>query len=160
MNVVKTLTGANRGFAPVFAVILSACVGCGSDIDRDDVAGNATFAGQPIVYGTVDFVPDTSKGHSGPAGTAEIVDGKYDTALGGQGIVPGPHLVRVTAYEQRPMGLDDETLPVLPGLATAPLFFNYPIEADVAGGTYDFDVPEEAGGTDSSKSAPVESNAP
>ena len=126
--------------------------GCGSgdEIQLTDVAGNVTFAGQPVVYGNIEFAPDTGKQHSGPAGTAEIVNGQYDTAQAGRGVVPGSHLVRITAYEDRPApGPDDETLP---SDAKPPLFSGYTIEADVSGPAHDFEVPESARGFDIFKS--------
>lgn len=128
---------------PALCLCALVASGCGESGDRVDVSGTAQFAGQPINYGTVEFIPDTAKGHSAPAGTAEIVDGRYNTAETGAGIVPGPHLVRVTAYEERPLTIEDETLP---SQAAPPIFFNYPIEADLQGGTYEINVPEEARG--------------
>jgi hypothetical protein len=127
--------------------------GCGSADPRKHVAGSVTFGGQPIVYGVMEFVPDKAKDHSGPAGSAEIVDGKFDTSQGGQGIFPGPHLVRISAMEERPIaGSADETVVSQP---KPPLFSGYVIEATVNGGPQDFDVPESAKGFGLGSGAPV-----
>lgn len=130
------------------AVALSQTLGCGGDgINREDLTGTVTFAGSPVKYGQIMFVPTGT----GPAGEAEIVDGKYDTATGGQGIVPGPHKVQVTAYEERPeAGTEDETQVVE---AKPPLFVRYELQADLTGGEQNFDVPEEARGHDPFKGA-------
>ncbi len=122
------------------------CCGCGggSDIERMDVSGTASFAGQPIVYGTIEFVPDTAKGHSGPAGSADIIDGKYDTAKNGQAIVKGPHQVRVTAYPE-PL---PQTEPVddTPISGPEPLFVGYALELDLQTSEQNIEVPASAKG--------------
>jgi hypothetical protein len=132
------------------AVGLVAFAGCGSsDSGLVPVSGNATFAGKPIVYGLIEFVPDKAQDHSGPATTAEIVDGKFSTS--GGGIVPGPHLVRITAMEERPAPTsEDETIPTN---AKPPIFSGYTIEATLVTGEKDFDVPESAKGFDIFKSS-------
>lgn len=125
-----------------------AILGCGdsSDIERQDLSGQATFGGKPITYGAIQFVPDTARQHEGPAGSATIVNGAYDTAAGGSGVLPGPHLVRITAYDAPPgPGSEDELNPTE---GPPPLFTGYTIEADVQGPTQDFDVPESARGFD------------
>lgn len=134
---------------------LVAClaVGCGSEIDRADVSGTVTFAGKPLAYGRIMFMP-VSKEKLAPTGEAEIVDGRYDTTLpGGRGIVPGPHQVRITGYQQRPLDVpDDETLPTL---TDPPLFDGYVTKADLKPGQNDFDVPESAKGTGLSNNSPA-----
>lgn len=118
--------------------------GCGgSSLKLEDVAGDATFEGRPIVFGQLEFIPDASKSHQGPAGEAEIVDGKFDTSLGGKGIVPGPYKVRITAYEARPVSSTDETIP---SNNKPPLFQGYTIDMDVKGGELTVAVPADANG--------------
>ena len=110
----------------------------------EDLHGKATFAGKPIAYGSIDFTPDAAKEHKGPAGSAEIVDGQYSTRETGRGIVPGPHQVRITAYEVKPPPANpDETVP---SDAKPPIFTGYTIAAELAAGEKDFDVPESAKG--------------
>ena len=132
------------------AVVLSAVlmVGCGgSGMKLKEVSGKATFAGKPIAYGLIEFHPNDAKKHSGPAGSAEIVNGHYDTRKAGRGVAAGPHLVRITGYEERPApGSADETIVTV---GKPPLFAGYTIEAEVPAGAHqDFDVPETARGFD------------
>jgi hypothetical protein len=122
--------------------VASACLltGCGgSDIELTDLSGKVTFAGQPVVYGQIEFVPDSGKGHQGPAGTAEIVDGSYST--------------RITAYEERPVAAsDDETAP---SSSKPPIFSGFTLEKELKEKSQDFDVPETARGFDLFKSRPA-----
>ncbi|NLS96108.1 MAG: hypothetical protein GXX96_28550 [Planctomycetaceae bacterium] len=132
-------------------MVLSGCGGA-DDVGRIDVSGSATFDGQPIVYGQIDFTPDNAKGHSGPAGYADIVDGKFNTAEGtGSGIVPGAHIVRITAYPQPfpDVEVSDETADTAVPEA---LFIGYTMEQNVESSTLNIDVPAEAKGRGVSKS--------
>lgn len=133
---------------------LAACLaaGCGSEVDRQDVSGKVTFAGQPIAYGHIMFMPESTE-KLAPTGEAEIIDGHYDTSEpGGAGIIPGPHQVRITGYQQRPPEVSsDETAPVK---SEPPLFDGYSTKADLKAGENDFDVPESAKGTGLSNNAP------
>lgn len=137
---------------------LLSVAGCaGSELALENLHGKATFAGDPIVYGSIEFVPDSEKGHKGPAGAAEIVEGTYDTRKGGRGVVSGPHKVRITAYQEKPPpDHQDETVP---STAKPPLFAGYTIEAELSGGQKDFDVPESAKGFDIYKSAAPQRSA-
>lgn len=122
--------------------------GCGgNNANQLELSGNATFDGEPIVYGQLEFIPDKQKGHpGGPAATALIKDGKYDMSQPGhKGIVPGPHQVRVTAYPENPdTGETDETKET--GDGVKPIFSGYTVDADLTSATYDFKVPKEAKG--------------
>lgn len=139
-----------HGVLPVLAVLLLS--GCGGSGDQlSNLSGKATFAGKPIAFGQIEFIPDAGKDHKGPAGSAEIVDGAFDTSRGGQGIVPGPHEVRITAYEERPAPANpDETVP---STSKPPLFVGYVLREDLKAGNKDFDVPESARGFDPFKGA-------
>jgi hypothetical protein len=131
-------------------VFVAGCSGA-SDIKLVDQSGKVTFAGQPVVYGSIEFVPDTEKEHKGPAGFAEIIEGSYDTRKGGRGVVSGPHKVRVTAYDENPPPANpDETVP---STAKPPIFAGYTLDAELTGGQKDFDIPESAKGFDIFKSA-------
>ncbi len=126
-------------------------VGCGGDgLRLQTVSGKATLAGQPIVYGSIEFVPDGTKGTKGPAGSAEIINGEYSTSKpNGQGVVQGPHLVRITAYSEKPVGSTDETVA---STSKPPLFIGYTINVDGFTSPQNFDVPESARGFDLYKS--------
>ncbi|MBI1347683.1 hypothetical protein GC163_15515 [bacterium] len=128
---------------------LATCIlaGCGSgEPSRENLSGKVTFAGQPVVFGVIDFVPDSEAGHQGPAGSAQIINGEYDTAKSGSGIYGGAHLIRITAYEEPPPpASEDETKPTE---SKPPIFSGYTIQASIGEGTRDFDVPADAKGFD------------
>lgn len=77
---------------PLF--ILAGCSG-NDGPQRFDVSGTVTFEDQPAPGGSIVFTPDKSKGNSGPQGTAKIINGVYNTARQGRGIVGGPHEVLI-----------------------------------------------------------------
>jgi hypothetical protein len=60
---------------------------------RHTVSGTVTFRGQPVPAGTIAFEPDTRQGNRGPAGYADILNGRFRTHLGA---ISGPHLVRIS----------------------------------------------------------------
>lgn len=127
-----------------------ALYGCGGSVkERTNVAGKATFSGKPIVYGQIDFLPDSAKGHKGPSGGAEIVNGEFDTAKMGAGILPGPHRVQITAYESKPANNTDETVTT----KSTPIFVGYEVTAELGSSPYEIDVPASAKGFDSFKSS-------
>jgi hypothetical protein len=110
--------------------------GCGeSGPPRYDLSGKVTHGGQPVPAGSVTLVPDTSKGNSGPAGSAEIKGVQYDTSQGGTGHVGGPHRVKIT-------GLTGETSEDEFAIETR-LFPDYEVELDLPKekATQDIDVP-------------------
>jgi hypothetical protein len=59
---------------------------------RFEVSGRVTFRGQPVAVGTIAFEPDARRGRSGPAGYADIRDGRYRTHIG---VIGGPHIARI-----------------------------------------------------------------
>jgi len=128
-------------------------IGCQSEVDRQDVSGTVTFAGKPVAYGRIMFIPAT-QAKLAPTGEAEIIDGHFDTSLpGGKGVVPGPHRVRISGYQQRPMDApDDETLP---SLSEPPIFDGYVTEVDLKAGENNFEVPESAKGTGTVDNVPT-----
>lgn len=91
----------NRSMMLLLFLVLSLTVilGCSSSDPRSHhVEGTVTFKGKVVPFGNVQFVP--SKGNSGPAGYADIVDGKYATwAAGGKGTVGGPHTVVINGFD-------------------------------------------------------------
>ena len=110
---------------------------CGCDdggVKRHNLSGTVNFADQPIPYGKISFRPDRSKGGSGPAGHAEIRDGKYSTKKSGKGAVLGPVEVIIE-------GLTSDK-PMAP-----PLFKPYKTTLTLSSDSrvQDFDVPKEVG---------------
>lgn len=126
-------------------VLFTTLIGCGGPSNTaKPVAGTITFDGKPIVYGQIEFIPNANQNHSGPAGSAEIVDGKFDTKVGGQGIHYGPHQVRVTAYESRPPATNnDETVTVD---SPPPLFVGFTVPMDIKSPEVTITVPLDAKG--------------
>jgi len=123
-------------FLAVVSLTLIVVAGCGERAPTlYHVSGTVTFGGKPVPAGSILFEPDTTKGNQGPAGYAQIKDGKYNTQAGGRGTVGGPHRVRI-------MGLSgvriDEDSP-----EGVPLFPEYTTQVDLPkqNTTQDFDVP-------------------
>jgi len=75
--------------------------GCGGNEgpERYDLSGTVTYQGQPVPRGYIQFTPDSSLSNAGPAGYADIQDGKYDTSKNGKGTVGGPHTVTIEGYD-------------------------------------------------------------
>jgi hypothetical protein len=75
----------------LLACLAVACVsGCGSFCT---VSGEATYDGQPIEDGMVNFLPADGKG---PSAGGPIRQGRYSVA----GLQPGPKIVQVRAVKQ------------------------------------------------------------
>jgi len=126
----------------------AALAGCGSGAPEfHQLKGNVTFDGKPVVYGTVEFIPNTAKGHHGPAGNADVVEGAYDTnAVGGKGLSKGPHIARVTIFPEKPPAPSTDETVVSKG--PTPICIGFPVEVDVQGPELNIDVPAKAKGFD------------
>ncbi|MDY0168936.1 MAG: hypothetical protein RBS80_20490 [Thermoguttaceae bacterium] len=114
--------------------------GCGRrEGTQYDLSGTVTFDGQPVPAGQILFVPDTSKGNSGPAAAVPIREGKYDTRSANRGTVGGPHVVTITGFDGKPD--PDAELP-----EGRMLFSDHRIEVDLPTktSTLDFAVPATA----------------
>lgn len=91
-----------RSFCLAAAVMAGAAlVGCGAKEQLHDVSGTITFQGKPIPKGLIFFDPDPSKGTPGTQGFANIENGKYDTAIQGQGkgIRGGTYTIRISGFD-------------------------------------------------------------
>lgn len=124
--------------AVVLLVGLTSLGGCGGgkgEPPRFQVSGNITYGGQPVPAGSILFEPDGAKGNSGPAGFAQIQDGKYDTALDGEGVVGGPHVVRITA-------LDGVANPCSSGGVILCPDYSVALDLPKEKATQDFDIPK------------------
>jgi hypothetical protein len=82
-----------------FLVAAFALVGCDREEVLYDVTGTVTFDGKPIPKGLIFFDPDVTKGGTGPQGFANILDGKFTTAVQGKGVRGGAYVVRVNGYD-------------------------------------------------------------
>lgn len=122
------------------SVVLALVVGCGGvtdDVAKFHVSGNVTHGGTSIKTGFIQFMPDATKGNNGPAGSASIVDGAFDTSESGQGTIGGPHTVVISGYDG--VAQLEKELPF--GM---PLFPEYKTQADLSQDhqELDFDVPK------------------
>jgi hypothetical protein len=138
-----------RQFAVILVPLVSA--GCGGgESGFQQVKGKVDFDGRPVVYGTVEFLPDSAKGHKGPGASADIVDGVYNTSqAGGQGLSKGPHIARVTMFAEKVPQTADETVVTK---APPPIAVGYPLEVSVEGPDLDLNIPAKAKGFDMYKS--------
>ncbi len=113
------------------ATLFSTQLGCGPEDPRGKhVRGSVTFKGAPVPAGDIQFLP--KPGNTGPAGSAKIIDGKFDTAaVGGKGTVGGPHQVIINGFDGQ--ADPDAELPL-----GKPIFKDFKV---------DFDIPTEGEGT-------------
>lgn len=119
----------------LLSVVCMLAAGCGpGGPQRYDISGKVTYGGRPVPAGSVSFMPDTSKGNSGPGHNASIKEGQYRSAPG-KGVVGGPHKIRIYGFDGKPV-------PQLP--LGRPLFPPYTTEVDLPTdkSTYDFDIPK------------------
>ena len=121
--------------------------GCG-DNSVHHVSGKVTFQGKDVPSGMIYFMPDGSKGNTGPTGFAEIKDGQYDTDSGnGRGAPPGPIIIAIEGFD--PSAPPDKPKPdedVSEEATVKVLFPRYEIAFDMPADdtTKDIDVPPEA----------------
>lgn len=81
------------------ALACLALLGCGGE-KLYRVSGKIRFNGNPVPSGKIYFMPDGSKGNTGPTGYADIKNGEYDTsAPGGQDAPPGPVIVAIEGLD-------------------------------------------------------------
>jgi hypothetical protein len=81
----------------VLAIASSGCGRGGRQIpNRVPVSGRVTVAGQPLAYGTVQFVPDSPEGH---AAMGTIKGGAFtlQSAESFPGVVKGPYRVSIVS---------------------------------------------------------------
>lgn len=130
-------------------VAASAMSGCGqgeSGPQRFDVSGTVTYDSLPVPAGSIQFMPDTSKGNSGPIGYASIVDGKFNTAEGGKGVVEeGAYLVTISGLKSAPVISDTPPNPDDP-VEDNTLFPDYQVSVELTSSSspQDFIVPVAA----------------
>ncbi len=98
------------GASVLLCILFVGCGQGGSGPQRAELKGTVTYADAPVPFGSIRFVPDTAKGNDGPAGYATILDGKYDTAEEGKGVVGnGAYQVVIVGFsEPRPAQIDPD----------------------------------------------------
>jgi hypothetical protein len=118
-------------------------LGCGGD-GTNRISGKVTFMGQPVPAGKIYFMPDGSKGNTGPTGYADIKNGIYDTSsAGGRGAPAGAVIIAIEGID--PSGPPAKADPS-GEVTTRVLFPRYETTADLpaSSSTKDIDVPAEA----------------
>jgi len=116
-----------RWYVPGLLTAALALSGCGSNngLTLGRVQGKVTYKGEPLKYGTVSFVPDTTKGTNGPIAMGNIKDdGTYilSTSDAGDGAVVGHHKISVVGLDPTPVPRAEEEKPA-PTPEESPLEF-------------------------------------
>lgn len=123
---------------------VSCMVSCGRESGVYELSGTVTFDGKPLPFGKIVFEPDIQQGNTGPAGHADIRNGKYDTRQSGRGTTGGPHVIAISGYGDPEMvyDVDAEQKKEVPKL----LFRRHEQRTDIPASkaTMDFDVPASA----------------
>lgn len=129
------------------AVLCCVAFGCGGD-KTVRVSGKVTFKGAPVPAGKIYFMPDGSKGNTGPTGFADIKDGAYDTsATGGRNPPPGAVIIAVEGMDpSAPPDKAKKGEPTSEESTAKLLFARYETAADLptSASTKDIDVPADA----------------
>lgn len=122
------------------AAILATLAGGCADRDprRVVLSGKVTYLGRPVPIGYLIFEPDVGRGNSGPGGTAEVRDGRYQTS-DGLGVMGGPYFITVSGFDGKPISANGMVDPY--GM---PLFQDrrWSVDLPRSSGEYDIQVPE------------------
>lgn len=121
----------NAAILVILALFVAGCGAKESGPKRYRISGDVTFSGKPVPAGTIYF--ETT---SGPAGSAQIRNGSYDTKSG-RGVVGGPHTAIIEGFDGKGAN---------PGEPGRPIFKPQRIDADLpkADTTKNFDIPASA----------------
>jgi len=76
-------------------LVVSTLVGCGDGIERVNMSGKVTYAGQPVETGQIRFIP--APGTEAPLTVEQINGGRYDTSISG-GVPVGKYQVAIRSY--------------------------------------------------------------
>ncbi|NLE38728.1 MAG: carboxypeptidase regulatory-like domain-containing protein [Pirellulaceae bacterium] len=98
-----------RTILPCACILFPLLAGCGGDNRLPplvQVTGQVTLDGNPIAEGNVVFVPDASKGHSGPMSMSLITNGQYRIRTVGKDGVPAGWYTVIVEDSQRPIFAD------------------------------------------------------
>lgn len=84
----------------VAAAAIMLAGGCGASQPAGHAAvGKVTYKGKPVPRGSILLSPDSSKGHTGPAISASIVDGTFDSSQAKQRLTSGAYRVRINGFD-------------------------------------------------------------
>jgi hypothetical protein len=97
----------HRSLRWVVPTLLAGLVGCSNNgLTLAKVRGTVTYKGQPLTAGEILFIPDESKGTTGPQALGSIgSDGSYmmSTEESGDGAIVGVHKVSITGRDPKPL---------------------------------------------------------
>jgi hypothetical protein len=101
--------------SPCLLVFLLGC-GDANGPELTPVSGKVYFHGQPLTQGTIVFVPDESRGSTGPLARADVQpDGSYHLRTDdATGAVAGWHRVTIAAVAPPVNGAKTAPRPILP----------------------------------------------
>lgn len=88
-----------------FALLGCTLVGCSSGPQLGQVEGTVTLNGEPLADAKVAFVPQEG-GRTAEAVTDDAGHYELEFAAGAKGAVLGPHLVRISTFEEAVSGDD------------------------------------------------------
>ncbi len=131
-------------YSPVLLCLFA--LGCGGD-GTNRVTGTVTFKGAPVPAGKIYFIPDASKGNTGPTGFADIKDGKYDTGIkGSRGSVAGPVVIAIEGTDPNAKPEPKKGEEVSAEATVKLLFARHEVHAEMpnSSSTKDIEVPAEA----------------
>jgi len=106
---IRRISSIRPGLSVAIATLIAISPGCGDGDDlpsRYPVSGKVTYKGEPIKNGTIMFVPDESKGATGPQAIGTIKnDGTYSLSSqdANDGAVVGWHKVGILGLELEPL---------------------------------------------------------
>ncbi len=88
---------SSRQVMLLFAAMLAVTplAGCGDGIERVQMSGKVTYAGQPVEDGQIRFIP--APGTEAPLTVEPIINGRYETGTSG-GVPVGSYQVAIRAY--------------------------------------------------------------
>ncbi len=125
------------------AIVACWLAGCGeAEPETYQLSGTVKFDGKPIPAGQIYFMPDGGKNNGGPAGFAQIHDGKFDTRLaGGKGHASGPMIIKIEGLDPASKTKDASGEEIVKSL-----FPTYEMTADLPKqeSSRDFEVPKAA----------------
>src|SRR5947209_15598459 len=98
---------------PLWISLAAACAlaGCGpgNGLTMGRVSGLVTYKGEPVEFGDLLFVPDSTKGTTGVPSMGPIgKDGRYimSTEEAGDGVIAGHHKVGIRVLDAEPVSKD------------------------------------------------------
>tara|TARA_R110002111_G_scaffold262613_1_gene339495 strand:+ start:93207 stop:93632 length:426 start_codon:yes stop_codon:yes gene_type:complete len=123
-----------------FVIVLQ--TGCSSGSDgpaRFALSGTVKYKGEPVPYGEIIFIPDSTKGNTGAGAVAKIESGRYQTPKE-KGIIGGPHRVQIKGLTGPPTA---GAVPAAGESVPQALFKQFETEVDFPrqSSTYDFEIP-------------------